>query len=305
MPTSVSGSLDPLVVAVDGKKLVKETTNADGISVNEKTVEVQKKRGKPFFTRVETNTIHVEAASSGGEPKVWEWELPQAEVTSSKGKIVLAIKGIANRVTVDGKPLTYKANEASWTPPAGKKAFAKTWVLELSANGKPGRLYNLKLAPGAGDSEPKRELASVGRIRMGLSPADFRLSQISVFQKDGGNTFSGHLAWAPYWFFSKAFGAGVELGVSYFKDAASAGFLVADYELLAGWRGETLGVELRGGAQSWFGFSGTSPVVGTTLSYFFSHPWSGVVDRLFIAYSYYMNSTDPAHLLRVGLGFSL
>jgi len=301
--TSVSGSLNPLVIAVDGKKIIREKETLLSVVVNGKAITPKKSKGSPFFMRVETDLIRVEGQAANGLARQWDLELPSALVEKADSKkIFFKISGVASRVTIDGNPIPYKGSRAMWVPPSGKKAFAKTWVLELTAQGKPGRLYNLRLAPGSGEGD--RGLASESRLRMGLSAADFRVSQISVFQKGGGNTFSFHLAWAPYFYFSPSFGAGLELGGALFKSSIdNSGFFVIDTELVLGWFGKPIGIELRAGAQTWLNNGGTSPLGGVTLNYLFSR--NGLIDRIFLAYTYYLSSFDPSHQVRIGLGISL
>lgn len=289
---------------MDGKKLIREKEKLLDVAINGQKIAAKKSKGHPFFFRTETDHIRIEGTLASGMARQWEFDLPSAEVKSADAKkVVFKISGVASRVTVDGGLLRYKGNEATWMLPSGKKPFAKTFVLELSASAKPGRLYNVRLTPGA-EEAPKRELASESRLRIGFSPADFRLSQISVFQKGGGSTFSGHLAWAPYFYFSPHLGAGAELGMSYFKSSTDAtNFPIFDVEASVGWFGGTIGLEARAGAQAWGNYGGTKPVVGGTLNYLFSR--TGVIDRLFLAYSYFLSQTDPAHQVRVGLGVSL
>jgi len=293
-----------LVIAVDGKKLIRDKEQVTSLTINAQPVTAKKTKGHPFFFRVETDQIKIEGTLASGMTRQWDFDLPSAEVKSADPKkVVFKVSGVANRVTVDGAILRYKGSEATWILPSGKKPYLKTFVVELSASGKPGRLYNLRLTPGDVVT-PARGLASESRARIGFSPADFRLSQISVFQKGGGNTFSGHLAWAPYFYFSPVIGAGLEIGGSYFKSSTDAtGFPIVDLEASFGWFGGKIGTEVRAGVQMWGNYGGTKPVVGGTLNYLFSR--SGIIDRLFVAYSYFLSATDPAHQLRVGLGVSL
>lgn len=306
--TAVSGKMSPLVIAVDGKKVIKEDVTIVELTVNGQPVTPKKKeKGKPFFIRTEGDTLQMKAKTADGESLSWDFPLPTlalAEATSET--ISFEIQGKTAAITVDGAAIRRRGDSASWKVPAGHAAFAKARVVELIVGkGKPGRLYNLRLTarPVVVEAEPAREPAA--NVRDGASALDFRVSQVSVFQKSGGNSFSPMVSWNPSYFMSQDFSIGLGVSLSYFKAATGTKFLAYSVEGCLQFIFEDFGLGLGGGIQSWVNYGGTKALASLDLSYLFSQPLLDFADRVVVGYSAFFSVPDASHEIRVGIGFSL
>src|SRR5688500_823044 len=78
VPTAVSGKLQPLVLAVDGKTVRKEKAPATGLWVNGTAVTPKKEKGSPFYHRMEGDRLGVRVKLKNGGSRNWNMTLPSA-----------------------------------------------------------------------------------------------------------------------------------------------------------------------------------------------------------------------------------
>lgn len=303
IPTSVSGTFRPFSLAVDGKKLFRSPKILKALEINGAKVDPEKNKLWPYFMQRKEERLEIEAHYEDGTKDSWSFELPNLtleEVTEKN--LLFKAEGAAERVLVDGNQVPFKDRVAIWNLPKAKDALVKTRVVEASGGReKPGRLYNLKLIPlPSSDNESiNRTLVEPNKT---FEPLAFRVSQFSVFQSGGRNSFSGFISWSPSFAISSLFSVGSSFGLSSLKAISGSRFLVWAAEGWVGIREGTVGGELGAGIQNWNGNGGSRLMGSATVHYFFKTPLSGVLDRLFLTYSYFASSPDPSHQLRLGFG---
>jgi len=288
--TSVSGNFRPFVLAVDDKKIIVGKSTLLGLKINGHLLEAQKTNKARFFARTDSDVIEIVGHEASGNEKKWTLPLPIVKVESvAEGNVSFHVSPEVAELKIDGERLVVSDARARWALPKGD--FAKKRVVEArGAIGKPGRLYNLTLRDGS---------------ESGLSLLAFRVSQISVFRKGLGNSYSAMLSWNPEWRFLPNWRVGGSFGASVFKANATENFKVLSYELALT---RTIGsyfVEGSGGVQNWYGFYGVTSVASVTVGKLFEPLFLKFIERVFVSGSHSFIEPTPAQSLRVGFGISL
>lgn len=305
IPTSVSGTFHPFSLAVDGKKLFRSPKILKKLTVNETEVSPEKQKLRPYFIQIQEDNLKIEAEYEDGESQSWNFSLPNLVMEAVTEKtIVFRTQGKVENVLVDGNKIPLQKEIATWQFPSAKNVFSKTRVVEASGGKeKPGRLYNLKVTFLRLPQVAPAKTTLTESVPWGEFIA-FRLSQFSVFQSGGRNSFSGFLSWSPWVNLSSHFTVGASLGLSSLKAISGNRFFVTSFEGWVGGRSGNFGAELGAGLQNWGSNGGSRPLGSVTLQHFLDPKWGSILDRIFLTYSYFSSLPDSSHELRVGVGIS-
>lgn len=306
VPTVVSGTFRPFTLLVDGKAVGKAPPISE-LRLNGNLLPPKKDKKRAFFKRAEEDLLEFIAVDAKtGEERSWTVALPTAalvEMTAEGLKLELA--GSVKGVKIDGARIAMKGKVAAWRFPEEMNE-KKIHIVELEAPaGRPGRLYNLRLAPVQGG----RKIAQTGAIpgeRDPFEPWHFRLAHIGAFQKSGGRSFSTQFLWTPGYRLAEEWAITFLAGVTNFNTATSSRkFIMSEYALLAQFRDSEMLLEAGGGAQIWHTFGGAKPMVQLSLGYEPGGRLLDVIDLFFAGYTMYLSTPSATHEAKVGIGVAL
>jgi len=138
----------------------------------------------------------------------------------------------------------------------------------------------------------------------GLTFMHFQANGYGAFQDAGGNTFSGQISWNPQYGLSDSLYLRGNLGATLLKSTFDSKFLATNYQVLAGYRLGSFGLEAGGGAQTWFDNGGTAAIVSANVPWSFDKPLLGLFDRVFAGGSMFLLS-NTTYEARLGVGISI
>lgn len=140
--------------------------------------------------------------------------------------------------------------------------------------------------------------------KQGIELWEFRLSQFSVFEKNGGNSFAVWAGWLPAYWLSQELGARLQLGAGTMKASSTS-----TDSLKSILDGAALGVlrlndswllEAGPGMQYWL--SGKTKVFSTTVGvvHHFSHPILWIIQGVSLDYTAAFQAHNFANQFRIG-----
>jgi len=131
----------------------------------------------------------------------------------------------------------------------------------------------------------------------------FQLDAVLFLQSGGGNSFTGQVAWTPFFSIGRYTLRG-ELGVAVPKNTLGDLFLSVNAELAFRTRiNNELFLDIGGGGQKWTGLRGsTQPVATAQLTK--RYDTKAPVDSIFIAYTAFFTS-PLIHTFKLGIGFNV
>ena len=136
----------------------------------------------------------------------------------------------------------------------------------------------------------------------GLDLTNFRIGQISVFQK-GGSTFSGILTWNPGINFTDMFGIRASIGATYLKAKSTDKFIALEYALLGTLTCGDFGtIEVGGGFQNWLENGGNRKLLEAGFVMPLKEHFL-IFDQIFAGYAAFLVPGNLTHEIRVGVGF--
>ena len=156
----------------------------------------------------------------------------------------------------------------------------------------------------------KRQGPSSKRAKMWddyLALLSFEVSGMYVDQGSGQNTSTAMVAWTPAYWFNEEFAVGANIGTSTIvtSDATNSkiGASLYDYELFGRYAMRGIwDVEIAAGSQTWGRGGGTASVATVQFGYDPAVHILDYIDRIFISYSRFNQSTKAANEYRLGIG---
>ena len=138
---------------------------------------------------------------------------------------------------------------------------------------------------------------ALGASGDGLRLLSFNVSQVSIFQKGGGDVFTGEIGWSPGYYTDSGIGARAELGATLLKDSAGGknpafrANLLINHHLTPSIYGE-----VGGGIEYWSSNGGVLPnatlVAGFELN--------TLLHSIYLEYSPIFISNNLSHEIQVG-----
>ena len=149
---------------------------------------------------------------------------------------------------------------------------------------------------------------AMAATQAGFDLLDFRLSQFSVFEGQGGNSFTAYAGWAPTYMFSNTLGARIDAGVGALQTSTAAGgktTLLAGGNALAVYAlNDTLSLEAGPGYQQWLESGRTGNLTATGgVVYSFAQPLLWVIEGASLDYTASFQTNNLSHQIRVGAVF--
>lgn len=168
VPTTLSGTLRPLVLAVDGQTRVEEKGDALELTVNGQKIDADESEHSRFFVRTDTDELKVTASmKEGGIREILNLRLPRAEVVGIEGPAVrLAVSGEVREVRIDDTAIELRNGQFVYADPGAPTGEKSLHSLEVSPGPKAaGRLYNLALVT----EKPESSVEETTRALLGMS----------------------------------------------------------------------------------------------------------------------------------------
>jgi hypothetical protein len=137
VPTTISGTLSPFVVAVDGELVAEGGKERQTLTINGVTFTTKKKEHGPFFFKTESDEL-----SFSDLPEI---TLPKIEdVSVEEGKVVIQTSSNVTDLFFDKKPLKRNREKRFLVPSAKAKFFESDHIIELRTKDRFSmRIYNL------------------------------------------------------------------------------------------------------------------------------------------------------------------
>ena len=314
-PTSISGSLDPFTLMVNGRAVLKHSAHAVELKLNGTDIKPTDGTGSRFFTQSAADTLDFKVITSGARKaeqlNIVLPRLRQARLTAAT--LDCRVEGSAVAVLFDGKSFLITGGKIQIPLGLEESWWTSAHSLHIDAgNAKPGRSYSLRFVmpsvstlPDLGG--PRRQLAHAPSLASTTSIASFQLGSTGAFQDAESSTFAPEVSWNPTLNLWRSLSLRGNFGLMPLKNNDTQNlFLATEYELLLSLLIHRILIEGGGGFQTWWASpGGTQPVIGANVGVHFDNLLLGVADRLFAGYQAVLDPQFTTHELKIGIGLRL
>jgi hypothetical protein len=307
---SLSGTLVPYSVALDGRPLFDEPHAISSLMVNGTLAPAKAQPHKPFFLRTDADVLElISTPEKDGPERIRKIVLPRlSDARMNASFVEIRFQGGNGRIMFDGNPIAQEKGLLRLKLPSATQTgwFSAAHSLEIVGVGsEPGRLYRLTFeqdktvvlrtqravataaAPTAPPAPPTWSLAS------------FRLGTVEALQGTSRTSISADAVWSPQWHLARSFSLDGSFGVVVLRAVTREIFPALEYEVTGDLALNQVHLEAGGGAQTWLGHGGTAPIASGRVAW----EWASEgVTGLYFGYSAFFLPSFFTSEFRIGIG---
>ncbi len=192
VPATVTGTLEPLAVSVDGRSVIERSSPAEGLRVGGVEIRAADEPKRPYFAQVDARGALELVVTAGGRvesPVVVAIPLVEEARWGAEGaEVVIRTSGAVSEVWLDGKPVGFSGSEARFAPDQTEPDWwRRERTLELrGVEGKPGGFFTLSF-----EKEPEAR-----GHRIGLGPVTPAAESGAAFLLQYSRLFPSRWTWS-------------------------------------------------------------------------------------------------------------
>ncbi len=156
LPSVVSGTFQPPVVSLDGRRIERALPPITGLLVNDTPVTTQSGANSPFYLSTQADRLAIVAlAADGSRIELVAATLPSiASVAIQGGRVQFRCGPEVRFIDIDGRRYPAVRGAFAWDPPREPADSVSVHVVEMrAASGEVARVYNLEIERQRPDSE--------------------------------------------------------------------------------------------------------------------------------------------------------
>lgn len=302
LPSLISGSLSPLVIAVDGKKIISSKDRYSGLELNGAKLKITRGKAVTFHAQTNEDVLHFMAVTAKGARKeLPAIELPKLERVALDGtEVVLSIAASAQEVTFDGVPVVLKGGMGRVEVPEDASWFVSLHSIQVKSRGAiPDRSFNVQFSPNTAKLYQASRATASAATSTSSEWLRFQAGAVAAIYRSSAYSVSGDVSWVPSLFFFEEIELSGLFGMTSLKKSTSGQFLRLEYGLFAETVLGGLLIGAGGGGQTWIDHGGTAPMLSGLLGY-----KPGFVDALTLGYSAVFGDI-MIHQIKAGVRFTL